>query len=144
MRMVKYIVPIFLGLLFSCNEKVVEKPENLIPEDKMAAILYDISLLNASKIINESILNEYEIEPMEYIYTKYGIDSVQFVGSDTYYASIPTVYESIYTQVKDKLEEDEKGFEEERKQKQDSLIEAKEKSNPNLKKKPLKTKDSLP
>tara|TARA_R110002049_G_scaffold22561_3_gene80724 strand:+ start:1766 stop:2200 length:435 start_codon:yes stop_codon:yes gene_type:complete len=144
MRMVKYIVPIFLGLLFSCNEKVVEKPENLIPEDKMAAILYDISLLNASKIINESILNEYEIEPMEYIYTKYGIDSVQFVGSDTYYASIPTVYESIYTQVKDKLEKDEKGFEEERKQKQDSLIEAKEKSNPNLKKKPLKTKDSLP
>tara|TARA_R110000868_G_scaffold140690_2_gene356620 strand:+ start:12710 stop:13120 length:411 start_codon:yes stop_codon:yes gene_type:complete len=134
MRMVKYIVPIFLGLLFSCNEKVVEKPENLIPEDKMAAILYDISLLNASKIINESILNEYEIEPMEYIYTKYGIDSVQFVGSDTYYASIPTVYESIYTQVKDKLEKDEKGFEEERKQKQDSLIEAKEKSNPNLKK----------
>lgn len=144
MRMVKYIVPIFLGLLFSCNEKVVEKPENLIPEDKMAAILYDISLLNASKIINESILNEYEIEPMEYIYTKYGIDSVQFVGSDTYYASIPTVYESIYTQVKDKLEKDEKGFEEERKQKQDSLIETKEKSNPNLKKKPLKTKDSLP
>jgi hypothetical protein len=144
MRMVKYIVPIFLGLLFSCNEKVVEKPENLIPEDKMAAILYDISLLNASKIINESILNEYEIEPMEYIYTKYGIDSVQFVGSDTYYASNPTVYESIYTQVKDKLEKDEKGFEEERKQKQDSLIEAKEKSNPNLKKKPLKTKDSLP
>ena len=144
MRMVKYIVPIFLGLLFSCNEKVVEKPENLIPEDKMAAILYDISLLNASKIINESVLNEYEIEPMEYIYTKYGIDSVQFVGSDTYYASIPTVYESIYTQVKDKLEKDEKGFEEERKQKQDSLIEAKEKSNPNLKKKPLKTKDSLP
>ena len=132
MRMVKYIVPIFLVLLFSCNEKVVEKPENLIPEDKMAAILYDISLLNASKIINESVLNEYEIEPMEYIYTKYGIDSVQFVGSDTYYASIPTVYESIYTQVKDKLEEDEKGFEEERKQKQDSLIEAKEKSNPNL------------
>jgi hypothetical protein len=144
MRMVKFIVPIFLGLLFSCNEKVVEKPENLIPEDKMAAILYDISLLNASKIIYESILNEYEIEPMEYIYTKYGIDSVQFVGSDTYYASIPTVYESIYTQVKDKLEKDEKGFEEERKQKQDSLIEAKEKSNPNLKKKPVKTKDSLP
>jgi len=144
MRMEKFIVPIFLGLLFSCNEKVVEKPENLIPEDKMAAILYDISLLNASKIIYESILNEYEIEPMEYIYTKYGIDSVQFVGSDTYYASIPTVYESIYTQVKDKLEKDEKGFEEERKQKQDSLIEAKEKSNPNLKKNPVKTKDSLP
>ncbi|MCK0146373.1 DUF4296 domain-containing protein [Arenibacter sp. F26102] len=141
--MVKYIVPVFIGLLFSCNEKVVEKPENLIPEDKMATILYDISLLNAGKIINESILNEYEIEPMEYIYTKYGIDSVQFVGSDTYYASIPTVYESIYTEVKEKLEEDEKFFEEERQQKQDSLKEAKEKLNPNSKKKQVNTKDSV-
>jgi hypothetical protein len=142
--MVKYIVPIFIGLLFSCNEKVVEKPENLIPEDKMVTILYDISLLNAGKIINESILNEYDIEPMGYLYSKYGIDSIQFVGSDTYYASIPTVYESIYTKVKEKLEEDEKFFEEERQQKQDSLVAAKEKLNPNLKKNPENTKDTLP
>lgn len=142
--MVKYIVPIFLGLMFSCNEKVVDKPENLIPEDKMVTILYDISVLNAGKIINESILNEYEIEPMGYIYTKYGIDSIQFIGSDTYYASMPTVYESIYTKVKEKLEKEEKFFEEERQKKQDSLIEAKEKLNPNLKKKPVETKDSLP
>jgi len=142
--MLKYIVLILLGLLFSCNEKVVEKPENLIPEDKMTAILYDISLLNAGRIINESILNEYDIEPMGYIYTKYGIDSLQFVKSDTYYASIPTAYEAIYTKVKDKLEKDEKFFEDERKRKQDSLMEAKEKLNPGLKKKPIKVKDSLP
>ncbi|MDX1768376.1 MAG: DUF4296 domain-containing protein [Arenibacter troitsensis] len=142
--MYRYIVVIFLGLLFSCNEKVVVKPENLIPEDKMATILYDISLLNAGKIINESILNEYDIEPMGYIYTKYGIDSIQFVKSDTYYASMPTVYEAIYTKVKDRLEKDEKFFEVERKQKQDSLMEAKEKLNPDLKKKPETTKDSLP
>ncbi|MCM4172027.1 DUF4296 domain-containing protein [Arenibacter sp. TNZ] len=142
--MLKYIVPIFIGLLFSCNEMVVDKPENLIPEDKMVTILYDISLLNAGKIINESILNEYDIEPMGYIYTKYGIDSIQFIGSDTYYASMPTVYESIYTKVKEKLEKEEKFFEEERQKKQDSLIEAKEKLNPNLKKKPVETKDSLP
>ena len=93
--MQKYIVAIFLGLFFSCNEKVVEKPENLIPEAKMASILYDISLLNAGKIINEGVLNQYDMEPMGYIYDKYGIDSLQFVKSDTYYASIPTVYEDI-------------------------------------------------
>jgi hypothetical protein len=142
--MQKYIIVVLLGLLFSCNEKVVEKPENLIPEDKMAAILYDISLLNSGKIINESILNEYDIEPMGYIYNKYGIDSVQFVKSDTYYASIPTAYEAIYTEVKDRLERDEKVFEDERQRKQDSLMEAREKLNPDLKKKPVKAKDSLP
>ncbi|MEZ4969453.1 MAG: DUF4296 domain-containing protein [Flavobacteriaceae bacterium] len=142
--MQKYIVAIFLGLFFSCNEKVVEKPENLIPEAEMAAILYDISLLNASKIINEGVLNEYDIEPMGYIYSKYGIDSLQFIKSDTYYASIPTVYEAIYTKVKDRLEKGEKFFEEERQKKQDSIKEAREKLNPNLKKKPENTKDSLP
>ena len=142
--MQKYIVAIFLGLFFSCNEKVVEKPENLIPEAKMASILYDISLLNAGKIINEGVLNQYDIEPMGYIYDKYGIDSLQFVKSDTYYASIPTVYEDIYTKVKDRLEKWEKFFEEERQQKQDSINKAKEKLNPNLKKKPQTTKDSLP
>lgn len=142
--MQKYIVAILLGLFFSCNEKVVEKPENLIPEAEMAAILYDISLLNASKIINEGVLNEYDIEPMGYIYSKYGIDSLQFIKSDTYYASIPTVYEAIYTKVKDRLEKGEKFFEEERQKKQDSINEAREKLNPNLKKKPENTKDSLP
>lgn len=142
--MQKYIVAIFLGLFFSCNEKVVEKPENLIPEAEMAAILYDISLLNASKIINEGVLNEYDIEPMGYIYSKYGIDSLQFIKSDTYYASIPTVYEAIYTKVKDRLEKGEKFFEEERQKKQDSINEAREKLNPNLKKKQENTKDSLP
>jgi hypothetical protein len=142
--MPKFIVIIILGLLFSCNEKVVEKPENLIPEDKMAAILYDISLLNAGKIINESILNEYDIKPMGYIYTKHDIDSVQFVKSDTYYASMPTEYEAIYTKVKDRLEKDEKFLEDERQRKQDSLVEAKEKLNPNLKKPPVNIKDSLP
>ena len=81
---------------------------------------------------------------MGYIYDKYGIDSLQFVKSDTYYASIPTVYEDIYTKVKDRLEKGEKFFEEERQQKQDSINKAKEKLNPNLKKKPQTTKDSLP
>jgi hypothetical protein len=81
---------------------------------------------------------------MGYIYDKYGIDSLQFVKSDTYYASIPTVYESIYTKVKDRLEKREKFFEEERQQKQDSINKTKEKLNPNLNKKPENTKDSLP
>jgi hypothetical protein len=142
--MQKYIVAIFIGLFFSCNEKVVEKPENLIPETKMASILYDVSLINAGKIINEGVLNEYDIEPMGYIYAKYGIDSLQFVKSDTYYASIPTVYEAIYTKVKDRLEKGEKFFEEERQKKQDSINESREKLKPNLKKKPDNTKDSLP
>lgn len=116
MRMLKYIFPLFLCMLFSCNEKVVEKPKNLIPQEKMTAILYDISVLNAGKTINESILTEHNVQPMGYIYNKYKIDSLQLVQSDTYYASLPIVYEAIYTRVKEKLEQEQERMEAERKE----------------------------
>lgn len=122
-------------MLLSCNERIVEKPKNLIPQEKMAAILYDISLLNAGRSINESILTEHGLEPMGYIYDKYEIDSLQLVKSDTYYASLPTIYEAIYTQVKDRLEKEQELMENERK-------EAANKPKENLRKEPIK--DTLP
>ncbi|MDX1362711.1 DUF4296 domain-containing protein [Arenibacter latericius] len=108
--MVKYLLPIILLFLISCNEEVVKKPNNLIPKDKMVTILYDVSLLNAGRSINQNVLNEYDIVPMEYIYKKHNIDSLQLVDSDTYYASLPIVYEAIYTQVKEKIENEEKSI----------------------------------
>lgn len=105
--MVKYLLPLFLLAFLSCNEEVVKKPENLIPKDKMVSVLYDISLLNAGRSINQNILNEYGIEPMDYIYNKYGIDSLQLVNSDTYYASLPLMYEVIYMEVAERQENEE-------------------------------------
>lgn len=133
--MLRYILPLFLCTLVSCSEKIVEKPKNLIPQEKMAAILYDISLLNAGRSINESILVEHHLEPMAYIYNKYNIDSLQLVQSDTYYASLPIVYEAIYTQIKERLEQEEERRETERK-------EAANKPKGNLRKEPVK--DTLP
>ncbi len=141
--MAKYGVLLVLILLFSCNEKVVEKPENLIPSEKMTSVLYDMAVINAAKNMNQDILNEYDIEPMGYIYSKYGIDSLQFVKSDLYYASNPSEYEAIYTAVKDKLEKDEQYMEEHNK-KMDSIKSAKERERLGLDKKKKAAKDSLP
>lgn len=141
--MAKYGVLLVFILLFSCNEKVVEKPENLIPTEKMTSVLYDMAVINAAKNMNQDILIEYDIEPMEYIYSKYGIDSLQFVKSDLYYASNPSEYETIYTAVKDKLEKDEKYMEEHTK-KMDSIKAAKERERLGLDKKKKAVKDSLP
>ncbi|HUH46285.1 MAG TPA: DUF4296 domain-containing protein [Arenibacter sp.] len=135
MTMLKYILPLFLCILVSCNENVVEKPKNLIPRDKMAAILYDISLLNAARSINESILTEHHMEPMDYIYNKYKIDSLQLVKSDAYYASLPVVYEVIYTQIKERLDKEQELMETER-------MEMSNKPKEDLKKEPVK--DTLP
>lgn len=141
--MAKYGVLLVFIMLLSCNEKVVEKPENLIPEEKMISVLYDMAVINAAKNMNQDILLEYDIEPMGYIYSKHGVDSLQFVKSDLYYASNPSEYETIYTAVKDKLEKDEQ-YMEEHKKKMDSIKAAKERGRLGLDKKKKAVKDSLP
>lgn len=93
----------------------MEKPENLIPKDKMVLILEDLAVLNAAKSTNVAILRNYEIEPMAYVFSKYGIDSVMFMESDLYYASLPAEYEAIYTEVEARLEKEKSRVEEEKK-----------------------------
>ena len=116
----KFFFMIVLCALISCGEKVMEKPDNLISKEKMTDILYDVSILNAAKNTNAAILEKKSIETMDYIYRKYGIDSVQFVKSDIYYASLPTEYESIYTDVEARLEEEKKRIEEAKSKETDS------------------------
>lgn len=99
------ILNIGLALLFfSCNQKVIEPPKNLIPEGKMVEMLTELATINAAKINNVSVLQNHNIEPMPYILRKFGYDSIQFVESDRYYASIPVKYEAIYLIVQSKLE----------------------------------------
>lgn len=106
--MKKVIYILALVLIGSCAEKLLEKPDNLIPKDKMVEILNDLAILNAAKASNVMILRNHDIEPMQYIFAKYAIDSVQFVESDRYYASIPEEHEKIYIAVEAKLEQEEK------------------------------------
>lgn len=104
----KKVIYIFvLVLIASCAEKLMEKPNNLIPKDKMVSILNDLAILNAAKSTNVAILRNHNIDPMQYIFTKYEIDSLQFVESDRYYASIPEEHEKIYIAVEAKLTQEE-------------------------------------
>ncbi len=96
----------FFGLmLLSCSEKVVEKPENLIPKEKMVAILHDLAILNSARTSFKIDLEKTGIEVMPFIYKKHQIDSAQFSQSDLYYASVPLEYQSIYEQVESILEQ---------------------------------------
>ncbi|NJB71141.1 hypothetical protein GGR42_001603 [Saonia flava] len=114
---------LILILLVSCAEKLIEEPENLIAEDKMTDILYDLSLLVAVKNTSRAILEDNDIEIMEYLYVKHKIDSVQFVQSDLYYASTPAIYESIYRKVETRLEATKKEMQDARMKKSDSVAE---------------------
>ena len=101
----KKLICIFL-VLFSCSFTVEKKevPDNLISEEEMINILYDMSLISVSKGINKRILENNGMKPKKYILKKYDIDSLQFVTSNEYYSKDLERYLSIYEEVLNKLE----------------------------------------
>lgn len=88
-------------LLFSC-QGTVEKPDNLIPEDKMIDILYDLALLEGIK--DDYSINQQSLHPDQFIYEKYKIDSLQFVQSNGYYASDVQNYKEMYQKLNIKID----------------------------------------
>lgn len=114
-------------LLWSCAEKVVEPPENLISEDKMVDILHDLALLNATKASFGYYLEQNNLKTMDFLFQKYQIDSTQFAQSDKYYASVPLKYQMIYEKVEARLEAKRKTLEEDNKKRNDSTREAQKK-----------------
>jgi hypothetical protein len=85
-----------LILFLSCKEELVEKPDRLIEKDKMVDIMYDLAVLQGIKYQNPTSLVTYNINPSQYIFKKYKIDSLQFAKSNVYYASNYEVYKDIF------------------------------------------------
>lgn len=113
---------LLLFFVFSCAEEVIKKPEDLIPRDKMSELLYELAILNAAKNTDKGILEDHFENPTEFLFRKYGVDSLQFVKSDMYYASQPLVYEAMYEEIADRLDREKQMSEEARKNRNDSLI----------------------
>lgn len=91
-------------IAMSCSKSGVEKPANLIEEDVMAEIFYDLAIMDAIKSHRPLSLHKKNIVPDKYIYKKYGVDSLQFANSNRYYASDIERYKKIYNEVGQKLE----------------------------------------
>ncbi len=104
----------------SCQNKVTyEKPDDLIPKDKMIDLLYDMHLaVGTSNVTNKNL--EKNRNYLSLVYEKYGVDSVQFAMSNIYYTSKINEYEEIFKEVHRRLEQLQDSYKTER----DSLIEA--------------------
>ena len=91
-------------LLVSCNNAPVKKPDNLIDQEKMTNILYDITVLEAIKSQRkyDSVVNY--IGTRELIFKKYDIDSIQFAQNNQYYVSQIDVYKKMYDDVDARIE----------------------------------------
>ncbi len=103
MKKIIFIVFIF----FSCNKdsKKITVPENLISQEKMIDVIYEMTLINVSKGVNRSVLENNGVVPDTYIYNKYKIDSLQFALSNEFYSNDLDKYLEIYNSVKEKLQQ---------------------------------------
>jgi hypothetical protein len=97
----KIILPLFL-LVAGCQDvKRPEPPENLLPKEKMVQILADAYISNASrsKSVNNRILRAKGVQLDSILYTKHGVDSLNFAESNAYYASNLDLYTGIIIEV---------------------------------------------
>jgi len=103
MKKLIFIVVIFFG----CNKdsQKITAPENLISQEKMIDVIYEMTLINVSKGVNRSVLENNGVVPDIYIYNKYKIDSLQFALSNEFYSNDLDKYLEIYNSVKEKLQQ---------------------------------------
>lgn len=133
-----FLLVVAMLMLSSCAEELVEKPDNLIPEDKMVAVIKEMAIVNAAKATNLSKLRENGVDPTSFIFKKFEIDSAQFVDSDRYYASKPLRYENMYKKVESDLENQRLKLETEKRIRDSLSVVEKSKKNINI-----KAKDSV-
>lgn len=100
-----FLIVLFVLGLFSCGEAIVKKPDNLIKKEIIIEVITDLSVLEAIQSHNPALLELHNINPYEYVYKKYGIDSLQLVQSNMYYASNIKEYDAMYAKIKLKLEQ---------------------------------------
>ncbi|MEZ4855055.1 MAG: DUF4296 domain-containing protein [Gelidibacter sp.] len=128
-----------ISLFFGCHHvDKPKKPDNLISKDTMVSILYDISLFNAAKGIGKKTLEQNDILPKNFVFEKYHIDSLQFALSNTYYAYDIEGYEAIVEKVKARVEQEKAVYdalnEQERRQRDSSIINTHKKAGKSSKK----------
>lgn len=103
----KQILFLFFSLLvLSCSKNPVPKPDNLLDEEVMVDIIFDISVLQATDGSMPYKLSENNIKMDQYIFEKYKIDSLTYHQNQMYYAADARKYKKIYKKVIERLEEE--------------------------------------
>ncbi len=105
--MKKLSVFLIIGILvWGCSKEKTSKPSNLIPQDQMEEILYDLSMLQAVRSANYTLYQTENINPEQYIYKKYNIDSLQFAQSHRYYIADIEQYEQMLDKLLKRIEQE--------------------------------------
>jgi len=127
----RLLITIFvISCFLACKDASVDppkKPNNLIPQDKLAIVIEEMLLISAAKGVNKQIMETKGLQPDTYIFDKYQIDSIQFKESNIYYAYDVEGYRKMYEQIQKNLERRRAGYQrllDEERRKRDSVIKA--------------------
>jgi len=101
----KFFAGIVVGFcLWSCQDvKRPEKPENLIPEDKMVDILTETYLINAARSFDKLTILQNKVKLDSFVYKKFEIDSLQFAASNAFYTSDLNTYNGLFVKVEERM-----------------------------------------
>ena len=102
MRKLFWIGLVLLGVGCQHIERP-ERPDDLIPRDKMINILTDLYINNAARSVNVRVLRNKGIVLDSLLYEKYDIDSLQFTRSNAFYTSDLDNYNSMYEEIEARL-----------------------------------------
>ena len=136
--MKRLLILLIIMSIIGCNSiDKPKKPENLISQDKMVDVLYDVFILTSAKGTSKGILEDHGIYPENYVFEKHKIDSLQFALSNEYYGFHVEDYESILARVEERFNKDKAKFEadiaaegKEKKRKKDSIKKLSDSLNP--------------
>lgn len=93
-----------LILLVSCQGIApMEKPDNLIPLEKMEDIVYDLTIINAARGYNIQLFSQTGLKPESHIFEKYDIDSLQYATSIVYYSADVEEYKQLIMKVQQRV-----------------------------------------
>ena len=92
--MKKFLLLVIGIVIISCSKNPAPKPDNLLDDEVMTNILFDIAVLQAAEGTMTYRLTENNIKVNTFIYEKYKIDSTTYYQNQLYYASDFKKYKS--------------------------------------------------
>ena len=107
----KKTILLVLLIVSSCAQVEEVPPENLIREEKMADLIFELAVLDATKgFVPKDQKQRIDLDADSF-YQFHEIDSAQFTSSNAYYAKQPKAYLRIVSMAKTKLEKFNKNIE---------------------------------
>lgn len=95
----KKLIVFFFVILFSCQDsKPISEPKNLVPKDKMSALIADLAISDQLGILNSK--GNMEVSA-RYILKQHNVSAKAFTESYQYYLTSPETVRSILEDAQD-------------------------------------------